>query len=109
MMGNRVLVLGLSMLVGGIKYKQQVFSKDVASVHTGMLILAGIGILTPSLFVHAMPNVVETADNPRVENLSLWISGLLIALYLGSLWFSLHSPQDMFRGGEAEESAPPVW
>src|SRR5258708_18723173 len=107
--GNILLVLGLSIFVGGIKYKQQVFSKDVASVHTVMLILAVIGILTPSLFVHAMPNVVETADNPRVENLSLWVSGLLIALYLGSLWFSLHSHQDMFRGGEEEEWEPPVW
>lgn len=107
--GNLLLVLGLSVFAGGLKYKTQVFSKDVASAHTVMLILAVIAILTPSLFVHAVPNVVDTSANPRVENLSLWVSGLLIAIYLGSLWFSLHSHQDMFRGGEEEEWEPPVW
>ncbi len=98
--GNLLLVLGLSVFVGGLKYKTQVFSKDVASAHTVMLILAVIAILTPSLFVHAVPNMGDSSANPRVENLSLWVSGLLIAIYLGSLWFSLHSHQDMFRGGE---------
>src|SRR5438270_653826 len=60
-------------------------------------------------FGHVSPGTPDTAANPRVENLGLWVSGILIALYLGGLWFSLHSHQDMFRGGEEEEWEPPQW
>src|SRR5215212_1941760 len=52
--GNILLVLGLSIFLGGIKYKRQKFSKDVAGAHTVMMILAVIAILTPSLFVHEL-------------------------------------------------------
>src|SRR5437660_4877968 len=107
--GNILLVLGLSVFVGGIKYKTQLFSKDVAGVHTVMMILSVIALFTPSLFVHAMPGTPDTAANPRVENLSLAVCGILIALYLSSLYFSLRTHQDMFRGGEEEEREPPEW
>lgn len=107
--GNILLVLGLSVFVGGIRYKEQVFSKDVAGVHTVMLILAVIAICTPSMFVHTLPAALRTADNPKVESLSLWVSGLMIVMYLGSLLFSLRTHQDMFRGGEEEEWEPPSW
>jgi Ca2+:H+ antiporter len=107
--GNILLVLGLSIFLGGLKYKRQKFSKDVAGAHTVMMILAVIAIFTPSLFVHAVPGMSDQATNPRVENLSLWVSGLLIALYFGSLLYSLKTHQDMFRGGEEEEREPPHW
>lgn len=107
--GNILLVLGLSVFLGGLKYKTQVFSKDVAGVHTVMMILAVIAMFTPSLFVHAIPGTPDTAANPRVESLSLWVSGLLIAIYLGSLLFSLKTHQEMFRDGEEEEAEPPHW
>src|ERR1043165_2727893 len=42
--GNILLVLGLSILVGGLKYKSQNFSKDVAGAHSVMMILAVITI-----------------------------------------------------------------
>ncbi|HXG24410.1 MAG TPA: calcium/proton exchanger [Chthonomonadales bacterium] len=107
--GNILLVLGLSIFLGGLKYKVQKFDENVAGAHTVMMVLAVIAIFTPSLFVHAIPGTPDTAANPRVENLSLWMSGLLIALYLGGLLYSLHTHQDMFRGGEEEEREPPHW
>src|SRR5436853_29741 len=42
--GNILLVLGLSVYLVGLKYKKQTFSKDVAGVHTVILILAGIAM-----------------------------------------------------------------
>jgi Ca2+:H+ antiporter len=107
--GNILLVLGLSIFLGGIRYKHQVFSKDVAGKHTVMMILAVIAICTPTLFVHAASGMPETAANPRVEGLSLWVSGLLIALYFGGLLYALRTHEDIFRGGEDEEREPPVW
>ena len=107
--GNVLLVLGLSVFLGGLRYKTQSFSKDVAGVHTVMLILAVIALFIPSLFVHAIPGTPDTAANPQVERLSLWVCGVLMAVYLGSLLFSLKTHQEMFRDGEEEEHEPPVW
>jgi Ca2+:H+ antiporter len=107
--GNILLVLGLSIFLGGLKFKRQKFDENVAGAHTVMMILAVIAIFTPSLFVHAIPGTPDTAANPRVENLSLWVSGILMALYLGSLLYSLKTHEDMFRGGEEEEREPPHW
>jgi Ca2+:H+ antiporter len=107
--GNVLLVLGLSIFLGGLKYKRQKFSKDVAGTHTVMLILAVIAILTPSLFAHAVPGMQANANNPRIESLSLWVSGVLIVVYLGGLLYSLKTHEQIFRGGEDEEREPPSW
>ncbi len=103
--GNILLVLGLSVFLGGLKFKIQRFNADVAGVHTVMMILAVIAMYTPSLFVHLMPQQTNGGD---VLNLSLWVSGLLILLYLASLWFSLKTHQDMFKSAE-EDHHPPRW
>jgi Ca2+:H+ antiporter len=107
--GNILLVLGLSVFVGGLKFKVQEFDKAVAGKHTVMMILAVIALFTPSLFVHAIPGTPDTASNPNVESLSLWVSGILIALYLGSLLYSLKTHEELFRGGEDEEREPAHW
>ncbi len=108
--GNILLVLGLSVFLGGLKYKTQRFNEDAAGVHTVMMTLAVIALLTPSLFVYAAPGTVISADNPRVEGLSLGVSGMLILLYLSSLLFSLRTHQDYFRGAEEDhEEEPPHW
>lgn len=103
--GNILLVLGLSVFLGGLKFKVQRFNADVAGVHTVMMILAVIAMYTPSLFVHLMPQQTNGGD---VLNLSLWVSGLLILLYLASLWFSLKTHQDLFKSAE-EDHHPPHW
>ncbi len=108
--GNLLLVLGLSVFLGGIKHKTQTFDKEVAGAHTVMLVLAVIAILTPSLFVHALPAARATvAANPNIETLSLCVAGLLIAVYIGGLVFSLRTQQEMYRQGEEEEYEAPVW
>ena len=110
--GNIVLVLGLSIFVGGLKYREQKFNQDVAGSQSVMLILAVVTILLPSLFVHALPDSAEHLAGPRVANLSLWVAGLLIALYSGSLLFTLRTHRHLFtddhNSGE-EEAETPHW
>lgn len=108
--GNVLLVLGLSVLVGGIKYKVQVFSKDLAGMHAAMLAMAVISLLVPALFVRSVPAMGESAFNPRIQDLSIGVSCVLLLLYIGSLFFSLRTHESLFRGGEAEEEAQkPEW
>jgi Ca2+:H+ antiporter len=87
----------------------QTFNKESAGMHAAMLAIAVISLLVPALFVRSMPGMSEAANNPRVENLSLAVAGVLILLYLGSLFFSLRTHENFLRGGAQEESEPPHW
>ncbi|HZT41344.1 MAG TPA: calcium/proton exchanger [Chthonomonadaceae bacterium] len=107
--GNVLLVLGLSVLCGGLKHKIQTFNEDLAQTHATMLGMAVISLLVPALFVRNVPGFNETAANPRVLNLSLGVAGVLVLLYLGSLIFALYTHESIFRGGEEGESSPPSW
>ena len=50
-LGNLLLVLGMSLFVGGLRDDRQRFSSQTASVHTSSMILAVAGFLMPALFV----------------------------------------------------------
>src|SRR5713101_3203029 len=49
--GNLLLVLGLSLFVGGLRCGEQAFSARAAGVHTGSLVLAVAGLGVPALLV----------------------------------------------------------
>src|SRR5947209_4670619 len=59
--GNLLLVLGLSLFVGGLHRGEQAFSARAAGVHTGSLVLAVAGLGVPALLVAASPNL-STSD-----------------------------------------------
>src|ERR1700716_4453159 len=55
--GNLLLVLGLSLFVGGLRRGEQAFSARAAGVHTGSLVLAVAGLGVPALLVATAPNL----------------------------------------------------
>src|SRR4051794_25038213 len=48
--GNVLLVLGLSVLVGGVKYETQTFNRTAAGVGATLLALSAIGLVVPAIF-----------------------------------------------------------
>jgi Ca2+:H+ antiporter len=83
--GNLLFVLGLSILVGGLKHGIQKFDRQHTVNTTILLAIALIGLTTPSLFSHS-----TAADLPhRVEDLSLSVAGVMIFLYALGILFSL--------------------
>ena len=50
----------------------------MAGMHAAMLAMAVISLLVPALFVRSVPGMSESANNPRVENLSLGVAGVLL-------------------------------
>jgi Ca2+:H+ antiporter len=99
--GNLLLVLGLSMLLGGFKYKSQKFNKAAAGMHTSMLLMAVTGLIIPAVFL-------STHSNPAAEPLSLGVALVLMLVYLLSLIFSLHTHKDVFRPSQ-EHAETPSW
>ena len=92
--GNVLLVLGLSLLAGGLKYPQQRFNKTAASLGSTMLALSAIALLLPAVF-HIL---VRNQPNVREQNLSLEIAVVLIITYVLSLIFTLRTHAHLYVG-----------
>jgi Ca2+:H+ antiporter len=102
-LGNVLLVLGASMLVGGWRRDKQRFSATSASAQSAMLLAAAAAFTMPAIFqlVHGdgLPAVGVTRplfDHP-VEVLSGLIAGVLILIYVAGLFFSLKTHRDIFN------------
>ncbi len=96
--GNILLVLGVSIVVGGVKYPRQVFNKTAAMLGSTMLALSAVGLLMPAVF-HLL-----VRNNPTAEHdLSLEIAIVLIITYALSLVFTLKTHSHLYTGGVDEE------
>jgi len=107
--GNMLLVLGASMLVGGLKRDKQTFNRTSASVQTTMLMLAGGALLMPAIFElvegKGLPAPGAEAVNygGTVEHLSLAVAIVLIATYVIGLVFSMKTHRALFNPEYEEE------
>ena len=100
--GNILLVFGLSALIGGARYSIQSFNKTAANLGTTMLTLAAIGLVVPAIFHY----VVIGGDVPVAEQeLSLEIAVILMATYVLSLVFTLKTHKHLYAGGHGADDA----
>ena len=100
--GNILLVLGLSILLGGTKYSEQKFNRTAAHTSTISLSLAAIALIIPSVF-HAVADDHAGGWSPALEqSLSLWIAVVLFVTYFCVLGFTLKTHTHLFRGTEGE-------
>lgn len=94
--GNLLFVMGLSMVVGGLRHGGQAFERRRAMTDSIQLLLAVTALAVPSLFVHSSEGI---NDAFQVEVLSLGVAALMVAIYALGLFFSL-------RGGEGALTRP---
>jgi len=101
--GNILLVLGASILAGGMRFHRQTFNQTAARISATSLSLAAIGLIIPTIF-HLSADRQPGGWSPQAEqNLSLAIAAVLFISYLLSLVFSLITHKALFAGeGPAE-------
>ncbi|WP_373600966.1 calcium/proton exchanger [Paraclostridium bifermentans] len=100
--GNILLVLGASMLFGGLKHKTQTFNKKVIEVSSSMLLFAVIGLCIPAIFTHTInPNLLNT----RYEGLSVVVAVIMFTIYILSLVFSFYTHKDIYSVEHEEEGS----
>src|SRR5262249_15536709 len=87
-LSNLLLSSGLAMIVGGWKREKQKFNAIFAGVTAGLMMLASVGLIIPSLF--------KMASHAAEAELSLEIAILLFVLYASSLVFSLVTHKHWF-------------
>lgn len=106
--GNILLVLGLAIVTGGWNRTHQTFNRTLASSQSSMLLLATAGLFVPALFVQAQPGMQHVhgeSFDPRVWRISLAVAGVLMAVYLFGLLFSLKTHRAVFATHEENEQA----
>jgi Ca2+:H+ antiporter len=112
--GNILLVLGASMLFGGLKRDKQGFSHTAASAQVAMLMLALAALILPALFelIHGggLPAVDEarTDFGSDLEKISVGVALILLASYAAGLVFSLRTHRRVFNPYE-ETDEPGAW
>ncbi len=98
--GNILLVIGFSMLAGGLKYKTQKFNQKVTEVSSSMLLFAVLGLCIPAIFTHTVnPDLLNT----RYEGLSLFVAVVMFIIYILSLVFSFSTHKYLYVSNEEEE------
>ncbi len=102
-LGNLLLVLGLSFLFGGLKHEEQRFNANAASVHASSLVLAVVGLLMPALFALS----TDTASVVQREVVSGTVAVVLILLYVAALVFTLVTHEHLFH--TPQEGEEPAW
>jgi Ca2+:H+ antiporter len=100
--GNILLVLGLSILLGGAKHKEQRFNQAGARTSVISLSLAAIALIIPTVF-HMSAAASPGGWSPDVEHqLSLGIAVVLFITYICVLAFTLKTHKHFFIGCEGE-------
>jgi Ca2+:H+ antiporter len=100
--GNILLVLGLSILCGGTKYSEQRFNRTGARTSVISLSLAAIALIIPTVF-HVTAERSPSGWSPIMEQrLSLAIALVLFITYFCVLGFSLKTHRHLFQGTESE-------
>ena len=96
--GNLLLVMGFSMLLGGIRYKEQTFQSLIARMNSAAMNLAVIAILVPTAVNYTSEGISETT----LQNLSLAVAIVLIIVYILTLVFSMKTHSYLYDVGLAE-------
>jgi Ca2+:H+ antiporter len=97
--GNVLLVLGLSVLVGGLKYERQTFNRTAASMGAALLALSAIGLVVPAIFHF----IVRGQPVTHEQELSLEIAIVLFVTYLLSLVFALRTHKHLYASERSHE------
>lgn len=104
--GNILLVLGASMLFGGIKHKNQTFNKKVVEVSSSMLLFAVIGLCIPAVFTHTIdPSLLNT----KYEGLSVVVAIIMFTIYILSLVFSFFTHKDIYSINHSDDEGSTKW
>ena len=97
--GNLLLVLGLSVLVGGLRNGRQTFSREIAGSNAALLVLAAIGLFVPAVLAFSTGG----SEGSVVED-SVLVSGLLITGYVLSLIYQFSNPTATLAGHQPHDA-----
>jgi Ca2+:H+ antiporter len=94
--GNLLLVLGLSFFVGGLGRRSQKFHRTSATNTSALLFLGVVALVMPAVFDLSLYGNLN-ARPAAIDRLSFWSALILIGAYAGSLIYAFRVQRDLFR------------
>ena len=104
-LGNLLLILGLSFVAGGLKRSELRFNRTSAGMSAGMLTLAVVALVLPALFHTLHPEAAARMSELRMSEA---VAVILIVTYGFSLLFSLKTHRRLFNA-DAGPTEGPAW
>jgi Ca2+:H+ antiporter len=102
---NTLFMLGASFLLGGLKHHAQEYNRVNSRLQAGLLFLATIALLVPSL----ASQTDSTVAAEFTRKLSVGLAVLLIVAYGLGMLFSLKTHKELFAGAEHGEEGEAPW
>jgi Ca2+:H+ antiporter len=99
---NTLFMLGVSFLIGGLKHHVQEYNRVSARFQAGLLFLATVALLVPSVVTE-----VNSTTAAFMQRLSVGLAVLLLIAYGLGMLFSLKTHRDFFGGSPHEEGEEP--
>jgi Ca2+:H+ antiporter len=93
-LGNILLLVGLSIFSGGLRYKNQRFNNQTIAVSSTMLIIVVAGLAIPSVYD------IVTPETTQISLLSSAVAIVMALIYLAGLFFSLRTHKDLFDASD---------
>jgi Ca2+:H+ antiporter len=90
---NLLLALGLAMVAGGIRFREQTFAPKKARINTASLNLALVVMFAPA----AIRLTSDQCDDAAIMGFSIIAAGLLLTFYLLTLVFSLKTHRGLYE------------
>jgi Ca2+:H+ antiporter len=104
--GNLLLVLGASVLVGGLRNGTQTFDARIAGSNAALLVVAAIGFFVPAIFAFS----AGTGEQGSITEESVLVAILLIGGYVLSLVYQFTHARGTLGGHEPSvEHGGPAW
>src|SRR5438105_654896 len=102
---NSLFMLGASFFLGGLKYHFQEYNRVSARMQAGLLFLATVALLVPSV----ISKVDAAAAATIIGKLSVGLAVLLLVAYALGMLFSLKTHRELFASVESGEASEAPW
>ena len=102
-LGNIMLIFGLSMIAGGIRKKEQLFSRENAGLQSTMIFLAIIGLAIPTVLSSTILEPAEIENQLKIQFLSDALAIILLSVYIAGIVFTFFTHKHLFVSPQMEE------
>jgi Ca2+:H+ antiporter len=95
-LGNIMLIFGLSMIAGGLRRKEQLFNKENAGLQSSLIFLALIGLAIPTIMSNTTLEGTAIESQSKIQILSNSVAILLLFVYVVGIFFTFFTHKYLF-------------
>ena len=99
-LGNIMLIFGLSLIAGGVKHKEQIFNRENAGLQSSLIFLAIIGLAIPTILSTTVLKPIDLVNQLKLQILSDVLAIVLICVYVAGILFTFFTHKHLFVAPE---------